>query len=351
MNTRPQRLWRTSAPRASSIRGVSLASALLVVLSAASPATFAATFAPNTFIDLPKDPSDQYLTLREAVEKANATPGKDVIQLKAGNYWLTAGTAPSSMTAYWTGDGALKITDDLSIVGQLGATTSMRMMHKSGKSDRFMLVAVGVSIELKAVAIGAGGWGGRAPYGGGIFNNGNLTLRNCSIAHSEAVNSGGAVFNRGYLEAIDSTFAYNHAGRDGGAIFNDTYATAKITSSLVSTNSAGVSTQAFGGHGGGIFNSFLGQTTIRNSTVESNHAYGTLGGHGGYGGGVYNAPWGTVIVVNGGVEKNYAHRLISAGKYDGLVENFYGAPVWSYYELAPLPPWPHVPPWWTWPFP
>lgn len=304
------------------------------------PCASAATFAPNTFIDLPEDPSDNYLTLREAVEKANATPGKDVIQLEAGNYELTSGSAPSSKAAYWAGEGALEITDDLSIIGKSGGGTGLRMMlDKSGAGDRFMTIASGTSVEVEAVAFGIGGYGGNAPYGGGIYNNGNLTLRDSSVQHCSAEEAGGAVFNWGHLEIINTNLSFNQAGRFGGAVFNSLLATANLTDSTLNYNDAGT---LFGGYGGAACNFRLGQMKFKDSTVYSNHVYGDFGGHGGYGGGVYNLPFTfplpglnipccTVIVVNGGFANNFAHRLVSPGKYDGFVEDFFG-PVWSYYE-------------------
>ncbi|MGD8429745.1 MAG: hypothetical protein PVH31_04990 [Ectothiorhodospiraceae bacterium] len=323
--------------------GSLLAIAALVTMRTAS----ASEFAPNTFLDLPADASDSYLTLREALQQANSTPGKDKISLQAGNYEVTVGKAPGSKSAYWAGAGVLKITDDVDIVGKGSTLTNIRLLPGSyGTSDRVIEVAPGVSVEIEGVGVGGGGWGGTATFGGGIFNDGKLTLRHCFIAHNAATDAGGAVYNRGQLEAVDTTFQYNEAGRNGGAIFNDVFATTKVTSSLIRDNSAGDANLTYGGYGGGVFNAWLGNTTIRNSTVESNHAVGTLGGHGGYGGGVFNQPWGSVTVVNDGVQNNYVHRFTSPGSYTSFQENFAGAPVWSYFEMKPMPLWP---PWWWFP--
>lgn len=325
-----------------------LSAALLTATLAAVPAAPCAVFVPDVFVDLPDDPSDGKLTLREAVSKANAAPGKDVIQLGAGHYELTSGTAPSGKAAYWTGDGLLEVTDDLEIVGKGASATTLRMLPGiSGTRDRFLQIAPGVSVQVKAVGIGAGGWGGHAGLGGAVLNAGKLTLRDCYVAHNSASIAGGAVLNRGQLEVFDCVFQYNEAGRDGGAIFNDAFATATINTSDFTVNSAGGSQQTYGGHGGALFNALAATATVRNSSMSSNHAYGTVSGHGGFGGAIFNF-WGTVSVINNGVVSNYAHRLVSPGWYHGFVEDFGGTPVWSYYEMAPLPPpWPPHP--WPWP--
>ena len=88
--------------------------AFAFAIACAIPASVpAATFTPDVFVDMQEDPSDGYLSLREAVKKANATTVKDVIKLKAGNFALTAGSPPGGKSAYWAGDGRLKITKDL----------------------------------------------------------------------------------------------------------------------------------------------------------------------------------------------------------------------------------------------
>jgi hypothetical protein len=330
----------------------SFATALVAMLLMGQQPTFASVFEPNTFLDLPEDPSDGYLTLRESIKLANSKPGKDVIQLKTGNYELTAGTTPPAKAAYWDGGGALKITDDVEIVGN---SSAVRMMAGiGGKSDRFMEIDSGVSVEISGLGIGSGGWGGSASIGGGILNNGKLSMRNCYIAHNNAVEDGGAVFNRGQLEATDTMFQYNNAGRNGGAIFNDSGATTTITTSEINVNSAG-SYMGFGGRGGGIFNAYHGNTTIRNSKVSSNHATGNANAEGGYGGGVFNqgvAPLYGVTVINLGVETNFVHRYTSPGSYNSLVEDFGGAPVWFHYQAGPFqrqlrwwhPRYPELPP-------
>ena len=56
--------------------------------------------------------------------------------------------------------------------------------------------------------------------GGSILNEGNLTLINCFIEDSYAIN-GGAIFNnRGFINIINSMFSNNLAKYDGGAILN-----------------------------------------------------------------------------------------------------------------------------------
>jgi hypothetical protein len=64
-------------------------------------------------------------------------------------------------------------------------------------------------------------WNDTATDGGGFFNDGQLTILNCTIAANNA-NQGGGIFDNGVLKMANSTVASNTvtgAGADGGGIY------------------------------------------------------------------------------------------------------------------------------------
>jgi hypothetical protein len=134
---------------------------------------------------------------------------------------------------------------------------------------------------------------GKTFGGGGISNNGTLTVANCTLASNTAVVSteGGGIANDGTLTVTNCTFSGNSADA-GGAIWSDGYLT--VVSSTFSSNTASAS------GGGGIFNlPFRGQAaTVANCTFSGNRSNGVGGGiwnifNGGFG----NSP-GPMTVAN-----------------------------------------------------
>jgi hypothetical protein len=126
-----------------------------------------------------------------------------------------------------------------------------------------------------------GPFGPSANNGGGILNEGTLTVSNCTIAYNSAPEGAGILNDAGAtLTVSNSTLAYN-TGRDsggyqssGGAI--DNFGTLFIHGSTLSYNSAG---------GGGAISTAIGSVTIDAQTVLS-HNTATRGGGGAIAGSV-----------------------------------------------------------------
>jgi hypothetical protein len=77
-------------------------------------------------------------------------------------------------------------------------------------------VVTGNTFSISGVTISGGNIPGG--NGGGIFNEGTLTVANCTFQNNQA-NTGGAIFNNGtQMTVTGSTFNLNTAG-GGGAIF------------------------------------------------------------------------------------------------------------------------------------
>jgi hypothetical protein len=142
--------------------------------------------------------------------------------------------------------------------------------------------------------------------GGGVTNNGNLTLENVLVSGNRAGDGAGPVYP--LVRSCPCAGGDGDAGGDGGGIYNT--GTLSVENSTISGNFAGAGGRGAdgvgtasaggaggaGGGGGGVWNS--GQLTITNSTVDDNGAgdggaggtggtgavSGDNGGNGGYGG-------------------------------------------------------------------
>ncbi len=62
--------------------------------------------------------------------------------------------------------------------------------------------------------------GGMSFGGGGIYNLGNLTVANSSFSGNTTLGRGGGIYNGGYLSVMNSTFSGNSANFGGGGIYN-----------------------------------------------------------------------------------------------------------------------------------
>src|SRR5262245_7231994 len=148
--------------------------------------------------------------------------------------------------------GELLINKSLSITGPGAGSLSVSGNHASQVFD----VATG-TVSLSGLTI----IDGAAQGSSGVFNQGTLTVTNCTFSG----NSGGAIGNgHGTLTVTNCT---SPANPGGGVDNND--GTLTVTNSVLSGNSSN--------GGGGIFN-FRGTLTVTNCTLSGNTA--TLGGGG-----------------------------------------------------------------------
>lgn len=278
-------------------------------------------------------------SLREAIISANtdaavggcpAGDGADTILLPAGTFTLSI-TGRDEDDAR-TGD--LDLKDQLTITGA-GAGTSI---IDGGALDRIFDVRDGATLTISGVtmrngsAIDASGGGLRnngmltlknstikessaslelggygAGRGGGISNVGSMTLTNSTVADNTAQREGGGISNTGKLTISSSTASGNTSMLLGGAIYNEG-ALVIQQSTVVRSNQAGF-TDGGDGVGGGVCN--LGILHIADSTVRNNSAN--------YAGGVYNAARGTAMLTATVVRMN---RAQAPGSHGGGVENY-----------------------------
>jgi hypothetical protein len=148
--------------------------------------------------------------------------------------------------------------------------------------SRVFEVAQNTTVTLSGLTISNGdGWtsgstpGPMAGFGGGILNQGTLTVAGCTISYNSAIPfysepEGGGIYNIGTLTVSGCTVLDNRAGNGyGGGIYN--VGSATVSNSTLSGNFAwstdvGVPTGTF--VGGAIFNA--GSLTVSNSIFSFN---------------------------------------------------------------------------------
>jgi len=269
----------------------------------------AATITVTTVAD--ENGSGPNCSLREAIASANGDAdvggcvgvgayGADTIVF-ASTLSLPA-TIPLTDPA-----SALTISSDVTITGP-GAT---QLAIDGNHTTQVFSITAG-QVMLSDLTIQHGG--------GGIDNNGTLTLTNCTLSGNSAP-IGGGIRNSATLTVTDSIFSGNSADI-GGGISNTSGEGAAVTGSTFSGNSAADS-------GGGIFNidTIL---TVSNSTFSGNTAAGFVSRPVAGGGGIANqfacsgicsGGCGSVIVTNSTFSGNSADA--GAGGIDG---GSYGCP-------------------------
>ena len=213
-------------------------------------------------------------TMRAAIEESNALAGIDTISLPAGTYTLSlVGTGEDAAA---TGD--LDITDDLTISGvDVTSTVIDGNLYGSG-ADRVFDISSGITVDITGVTIRNGIVIGE--NGGGILNNGTLTLTSVILDHNEAAYH----------------FSNSNSG-DGGGIYN----TGTLTLHNVDIRNNKYKSI---GSGGGVFNA--GTLTLNNSSISRNGNINMCNGSG-----VYNA--GAFISNNSTISENNATSVYCAG--------------------------------------
>ena len=203
---------------------------------------------------------DGVISLREAIDAANATDGADTVVFDTSTTFAT----PQTITL---GGTQLVISDALTITGP-GAD---QLTIDAARSSRIFSVDDGDDdgSDTDVWIAGLMLTGGDAGDGGAIWNTERLTLTYSTISGNTAGDGGGIANSGGNLTVSDSTISDNTAGWGwGGGIENDG-GEATVDHSTITGNSAE--------YGGGISN-YGGQVTISDSTISDNYAYYDGGG-------------------------------------------------------------------------
>ncbi|MGQ9735100.1 MAG: choice-of-anchor Q domain-containing protein [Thermaceae bacterium] len=192
-------------------------------------------------------------SLRAAIMEANTRGTPVVINIPAGTYTLTRTSRVDEQ------GGDLDIGVNIALKG---AGADKTILDGNG-TDRVLEVYKGSITKVEGVTIR----NGKANAGGGIYNEGTLTLEDSTVSGNSASNGGG-ILNSGTLTLRDSTVSGNSAS-NGGGILN--LGTLTLRDSTVSGNSAR--------YGGGVYNDGSDSTAnLSFSTIARNQA--TSGGGG-----------------------------------------------------------------------
>lgn len=261
-----------------------------------------------------KDPSA--CTLREAIYAVNhhisfdgcvADASTKKIVLPAGNYLLTRGGSGEE-ASYW---GDLDISSDVTIIGAGAATTSVSVDPNTAINDRDRIFNVKngqperITVTIQGLTI-SGGYAQDKGGGGAILNeDAEVILRAVIIKSNEAAKgtSGGGILNEGLMTIDNSVIDSNRAAYFGGGIENHGQMT--ITHSLVVGNIAIA--------GGGVDNlpkdRSTGYAKMTNVTVAAN-----------IGGGINNS--GKFYATNLTIARNDGTGLFLNGvDYDANLRN------------------------------
>jgi hypothetical protein len=244
-----------------------IAPVVILTVGHSPHASGANTITVNSLLD-PGTAGDGLCGLREAIANANAETDTSSGDCAAGTGNDTIVFNLSGTIAL--GSGLPSIQHTLEIDG-----TGQTITIDGGGASRVFLNLSGV-VTLNNLTIANGHSTGN---GGGVFNNGPLTVTNSTFVGNSAA-AGGAIFNSGVgtLTVTKCTFSGN-TGAGGGAI--NTAHIGTVTSSTFSNNSAGV-----GGAGAAILannttvqveNSILASSTGANCGVQSAGVIGNSG--------------------------------------------------------------------------
>ncbi len=194
--------------------------------------------------------------LRYCINKANAEPGPDVID--------------------FTVTGTVKLTEalpdlasEISIQGPGAEALSIK--RSTNGSYRIFTVSPSATVQVADITISSGSAGENlGGKGGGIFNDGVLTIERSVIANNSAAFNGpakgGGIYNAGSLTIISSSIEKNIVDTIGSAIYGGgVYNTGSlwVYDSTFSNNAV-----YYIGDGSAIHN--LGEMTVLNSTISGN---------------------------------------------------------------------------------
>jgi hypothetical protein len=314
-----------------------------------------AAFNVNTLLDLPITANSvtaqgviagtNLVSLRSAIQAANATPGVNTINLTLPGVYQTAlPNAAGSLAEDNNLTGDFDILpppnspggSSLAIVNTSGGTAAVdaagldRAFDINPNNVNVPLTAVntpGFSVSMQGFTIENGraltntnlandADQASAGSGGGVRDVGNvsLTLTNMAITNNSAQNDGGGVAmenqasTRWTLTVTGSTISNNHAGAAGGGIDTDGAGKTVVSGSTLSGNTstnqgAGIWLDAIQNATTNVFES--SSLTVTNTTVSGNLAYAP----GNVGGGIGQAGTGSgvgVIITNSTVSGNFS---------------------------------------------
>jgi predicted outer membrane repeat protein len=327
--THHRKLAARAARSVSSRKGLAISVALgLAAVPAVAFAPIAAATPPSCIVSINGGPHTHYATLQDAVSAAALL------------------TNPT-LRLYSDCTGDTTIAQDMTITGGPSGAT----LH-GGNSSTSQGTVVSVPSGTDPVTLAnldiTGGYGFK---GGGINNDGSLTLNNVTVKRNTATDGGGIFNNTSgslYFGGRSGTSITGNTATDaGGGMFNNGFLSGPIVGAAATSTNASINNNTVtgtgtgscftaplvvcDGGGGGIFNAgtaVLGDTsvngntalqgggiyngihsvTLNNASVNGNTA--TTGN----GGGIYNLA--TLTATDTGIKNNHATAGTGGGIYN-----------------------------------
>lgn len=203
-------------------------------------------------------------------------------------------TIKFARSAYGTitlSSGPLQVASSVTIDGPGAKDITIN----GNNSFQDLMVDANITATISGLTVTGGQGPATYPYGGGgIFNDGTLTVANCVIT-SNSGEVGGGILNSGSLTVESSVVSNNTATLGGAGIQNNPTAVLEINGSTIANNAAG-------DLDGGIGN-FGGTVKITNSVVSGNSA---PSGGGGIGDTRFSGGGGTMTIDNSLISNNSA---------------------------------------------
>ena len=281
----------------------------------------------NTTLDEPaadpgsQDPTtaDGKISLRSAIQAANATGGLVGIDLPAGIYILTIPPTGADDAA----SGDLNITTGLLNISGAGAATTI---IDAGGIDRALTVQAGTGrLGISGVTIANGSApmvNGLATGGGAVrLDSGSLTLTSCDIIDSTSTGPGGGAGAGIYVApaaqlTLDTCLVSNNVASGpggtatGGGLFVAGGGRATLVNDNINGNAAaGSGASNSDGEGGGLYNDG-GQVALTGTSIGENKASADADGVVSRGGGIFETGGGTLTLTNSTLDGNSAQGAV-----------------------------------------
>ncbi len=232
-----------------------------------------------------------FTTLQEAVEAAQGGDTLEVTGICKGDTTITSATSP------------------LTIKGSIDRA----QLNGKNTDGSVLTVKGGTSVSVAGVTI----TGGNAAIGGGIYNEGELTLTGSWVKDNQAAYGGGIFNYRGAELTLDQTHVDSNTGDLGGGILNVENGYLTLDRSVVASSNKAYE------FGGGIDNIQDSTLTLNDSRIEESTAP--------YGGGLddntssLTTMYGSSIADNkasqGGGVRNEGDSTLQLNSISTIVEN------------------------------
>lgn len=305
-----------------------LSSAFALVSLDAQAATFVVNTTDDTDDAAPGDgvcaTASANCSFRAALSEANALAGDDIITLPAGTYTQTLVAANEDLNA----GGDWDIRSNVTINGAGAITTILQAAASPATAtERVIEVRSPNVVTISGVTLRHGnktGAAADATHGGGIRNNGTLTMNDCIVTLNNASGAGG-IRNERVITLNNVTVSSNGCNNGGatcfgGGMYSVSFPLSTVTinnSTFTGNTSTSPGANGFGSAAGmGIesFQDFGFNLVITGSTFSNNQGIGT-GAGGGSGNGIlvrgtFNS---TANITNSSVTGNFG----TGGSFSG----------------------------------